>query len=83
MALAGHVAAVCFDLDGVLIRTMLPLHAAAWLSVASRWGLSVSRREIYTWEGEPGLVHGPKTAWAWHRRAGKADLGAVGQAAPA
>ena len=53
--MAGHVAAVCCDLDGVLIRTM-PLHAAAWLSAASRWGLPVSRREIYTWEGEPGLV---------------------------
>jgi len=53
--MADRVAGVCFDLDGVLIRTM-PLHATAWLDVASRWNLPVSRREIYRWEGEPGTV---------------------------
>ncbi len=53
--MANRAAGVCFDLDGVLIRTM-PLHATAWLDVASRWNLPVSRREIYTWEGEPGAV---------------------------
>lgn len=47
--------AVCFDLDGVLIDTM-PLHARAWQAALKRLGLRVSRRAIYQWEGEPGLV---------------------------
>jgi beta-phosphoglucomutase len=47
--------AVCFDLDGVLIDTM-PLHARAWQEALKPLGLRVSRRTIYEWEGEPGLV---------------------------
>ena len=46
---------ICFDLDGVLIHTM-PWHATAWQEAARRFGCRVSRREIYLWEGEPGLV---------------------------
>ncbi len=49
------IAAVCFDLDGVLIDTM-PLHAQAWQEALKPLGLRVSRRQIYEWEGEPGLV---------------------------
>jgi HAD superfamily hydrolase (TIGR01509 family) len=49
------VNAVCFDLDGVLVDTM-PLHAQAWLEACRHRSLRVSRLEIYTWEGEPGMV---------------------------
>ena len=47
--------AVCFDLDGVLIDTM-PHHARAWQAALNPLGLRISRRAIYQWEGEPGLV---------------------------
>src|SRR3989338_9124120 len=60
------VRAVCFDLDGVLIDTM-PLHARAWQEALQPLGLRVSRRTIYEWEGEPGLV----TATALLRRHGR------------
>ncbi len=46
---------VCFDLDGVLIDTM-PLHAIAWQHALRTRGLRVSRRLIYEWEGESGIV---------------------------
>lgn len=46
---------MCFDLDGVLIDSM-PLHAAAWQETFRRIGFSVTRRDIYEWEGEPGRV---------------------------
>jgi len=46
---------VCFDLDGVLIDTM-PLHAQAWQDALDTLRLSVLRRDIYEWEGEPGVV---------------------------
>jgi HAD superfamily hydrolase (TIGR01509 family) len=39
----------------VLIDTM-PRHAQAWQQTLRRWGLRVSRREIYAWEGESGIV---------------------------
>ncbi|MBI2104681.1 MAG: HAD family phosphatase [Candidatus Omnitrophica bacterium] len=45
----------CFDFDGVLIDTM-PLHARAWQEAAKPLGLGVSRRAIYEWEGESGIV---------------------------
>ena len=47
--------AICFDLDGVLIATM-PLHARAWQEALRPLGLRVSRRAIYEWEGESGIV---------------------------
>ena len=47
--------AVCFDLDGVLIDTM-PLHAQAWQEALRPLGLRVSKRAIYEWEGESGVV---------------------------
>lgn len=47
--------ALCFDMDGVIIHTM-PLHAKAWLQAVKKFDLSVSRREIYQWEGEPGTI---------------------------
>jgi beta-phosphoglucomutase len=47
--------AICFDLDGVLIDTM-PLHARAWQDALATFGLRVSRRDIYEWEGESGVV---------------------------
>ena len=50
-----RIRAICFDLDGVLIHTM-PLHAQAWQQALQRRGLRVSKREIYAWEGEPGVV---------------------------
>lgn len=46
---------ICFDLDGVLVHTM-PLHARAWQEALAPLGLRVSRRAIYEWEGEPGIV---------------------------
>lgn len=55
MSTSTPIRAVCFDLDGVLIDTM-PLHATAWQRAAARIGCRVTRREIYLWEGEPGLV---------------------------
>ncbi|MCI0563595.1 MAG: HAD family phosphatase [Nitrososphaera sp.] len=47
--------AVCFDMDGVVLDTM-PLHALAWQQALASYGLRVSRRSIYEWEGEPGEV---------------------------
>lgn len=61
------LAAVCFDLDGVLIDTMR-LHAQAWQEALHPFGLRVSRRLIYEWEGEPGLA----TARALLQRAHRA-----------
>lgn len=34
----------------------MPLHAKAWQQALSVWGVKVSRREIYLWEGESGAV---------------------------
>ena len=34
----------------------MPLHAKAWQDAARRLGLRVSKRAIYEWEGEPGVV---------------------------
>jgi beta-phosphoglucomutase len=51
----GRFAAVCFDLDGVLIDTM-PLHARAWQTALARRGLRVARQTIYAREGEPGAA---------------------------
>ena len=51
----GRFAAICFDLDGVLIDTM-PLHARAWQEALRPFGRHVSRLSIYQWEGEPGAV---------------------------
>ncbi len=66
--LSRHVrpAAVCFDLDGVLIDSM-PLHARAWREALAQRGLAVPRRDIYLWEGEPGHV----TVSRLLRRAGR------------
>lgn len=50
-----RIRSVCFDLDGVLIDTM-PLHALAWQQALQRRGLRVTKREIYAWEGEPGVA---------------------------
>ena len=48
-------AAVCFDLDGVLIDSM-PRHAQAWQEALRPHGITVRPQEIYEWEGEPGAV---------------------------
>ncbi len=61
--------AICFDLDGVLIDTM-PLHADAWQEAVRRFGLRVRRREIYSWEGEPGTA----TAKRLLRRQGRRSM---------
>lgn len=47
--------AFLFDLDGVLIHSM-PYHADAWLRAVKTIGVKVTRRNIYEWEGEPGMV---------------------------
>ena len=65
-AIETRIAAVCFDLDGVLILTM-PLHARAWREALAPHGVRVSSREIYAWEGEPGRI----TARTLLRRAKK------------
>ena len=63
--------AICFDLDGVLIHTM-PDHAAAWLAATRRYGLRVSREEIYAWEGEPGRLTATRLLRRGRGRSGSA-----------
>ena len=54
----------------------MPLHAQAWRE-AARWArVPVTVREIYAWEGEPGLV----TARRLLRRAGRAPTTAAASA---
>lgn len=46
---------VLFDLDGVLVDTM-KLHDEAWRKAIAKYGLEVSKEEIYRREGEKGTV---------------------------
>ncbi|MFH1753191.1 MAG: HAD family phosphatase [Candidatus Omnitrophota bacterium] len=48
---AATVKAVIFDLDGVIVNTM-PFHASAWQKTFKKFGINVSKREIYLREGE-------------------------------
>lgn len=43
--------AVIFDLDGVIVDTM-PFHAKAWQDTFKKFGIKVSKKEIYLREGE-------------------------------
>jgi len=43
--------AVIFDLDGVIVDTM-PFHASAWQKTFKKFGINVSKKEIYLREGE-------------------------------
>jgi len=49
------IAAVLFDMDGVLINSM-PFHFEAWHGLFERLGIQVSRNEILRREGEQGAV---------------------------
>lgn len=64
--------AVCFDLDGVLVRTM-PLHARAWQEACRARGLRISRRAIYAWEGESGRATA-RTILRRHHRPATAEV---------
>lgn len=63
---------MCFDLDGVLLDTM-PLHAKAWQRALNQQGIPVLRREIYLWEGEPGLVTAARMMHREHRDCSRRD----------
>jgi len=43
--------AVIFDLDGVIVNTM-PFHAKAWQDTFKKFGINVTKKEIYLREGE-------------------------------
>lgn len=43
--------AVIFDLDGVIVNTM-PFHAKAWQNTFKKFGIRVTKKEIYLREGE-------------------------------
>jgi beta-phosphoglucomutase len=43
--------AVIFDMDGVIVNTM-PFHARAWQSTFKKFGINVTKKEIYLREGE-------------------------------
>ena len=45
--------AVLFDMDGVLFDSM-PGHAVAWVKAVERYGLSMTREEVYMNEGRTG-----------------------------
>ncbi len=46
-----NLEAVIFDLDGVIVDTM-PFHARAWQDTFKRFGIKVTKKEIYLREGE-------------------------------
>lgn len=45
------IKAVIFDLDGVIVDTM-PFHAKAWQDTFKKFGIRVTKKEIYLREGE-------------------------------
>ncbi|MEE8360050.1 MAG: HAD family phosphatase [Candidatus Omnitrophota bacterium] len=45
------VKAVIFDMDGVIVNTM-PFHASAWQKTFKKFGINVTKKEIYLREGE-------------------------------
>jgi len=47
----NNVCAVIFDLDGVIVDTM-PFHAKAWQDTFKKFGVRVTKKEIYLREGE-------------------------------
>jgi beta-phosphoglucomutase len=49
--LFSEISAVIFDMDGVIVDTM-PFHAAAWQGTFRKFGVHVTKREIYLREGE-------------------------------
>ena len=52
-AVSGSLKAVLFDMDGVLFDSM-PGHAVAWVKAVERFGLSMTREEVYMNEGRTG-----------------------------
>ncbi len=46
-----NINAVIFDLDGVIVDTM-PFHAKAWQDTFRKFGIKVTKKEIYLREGE-------------------------------
>jgi len=51
----GGVAAVLFDMDGVVIDSMGE-HARAWIQAAERFGVQVTEEEVFRREGEQGII---------------------------
>ena len=45
------IKAVIFDMDGVIVNTM-PFHASAWQKTFKKFGINVTKKEIYLREGE-------------------------------
>lgn len=50
---ALNLKAVLFDMDGVLFDSM-PRHAKSWETVCRKYGLNISRDELYMHEGRTG-----------------------------
>lgn len=53
--LPKYLKGILFDLDGVLVDTMKH-HDEAWRKAIGKYGLQISREEIYRREGEKGSV---------------------------
>lgn len=51
--LTGRLKAVLFDMDGVLFDSM-PNHAYAWSHAMTKFGLAMTREEVYMNEGRTG-----------------------------
>lgn len=49
--LLGSLKAVIFDMDGVIVNTM-PFHARAWQDTFKKFGIKLTKKEIYLREGE-------------------------------
>lgn len=50
-----YVKAIIFDLDGVITHTM-PYHYQSWKAIFKKNGINVSREDIYSREGQRGLL---------------------------
>lgn len=50
-SIPSNINAVIFDLDGVIVDTM-PFHAKAWQDTFRKFGIKVTKKEIYLREGE-------------------------------
>ena len=51
----GALAAVLFDMDGVVIDSMGE-HARAWIEAAGHYGIQVTDEDVFKREGEQGIV---------------------------
>ena len=49
-----NISTLIFDMDGVITDTM-PYHYRAWKEIFSQNGISVSRLQVYSREGQKGI----------------------------